>query len=825
MNYKKSIAFILALAICLPVVAGKTYLVSHNNSVSANENDDETDSTISYKDVYTYNDKLELSPFDEGYYVEFSGLDSIRIIIPNCTSYQGFNINDDNGYLGYYGGNPDGDGNIIIDVGVTGKTCLYMFTDLEFDVYEGERTGIKTIETYSVETLNTKITIPKVTDYTSMQANYVYNGTLENDNGGQWMEFALLSSAEFYTEGYYCIDTTNIIKSSGAWFNNGENSSSSVTFDVSEINNDNTDIFIIGYNDIYNYDNDNEAYVSVDSNITLSSFELSRIDNIATFSNIDIFTKESSKKLDLASVKSIAIKEGSDTDIVTIENNIITGSKAGTTTLLVTYVDDSTTEITVNVKTLAFSNATKSVNRDENPTIDLTSEVLSGTPISWESSNIDVAAIDETTGILTPIANGTTTITIKDTFGNQATMEVEITSKEVVQVDKTSVELETTDTHQITITNGANPKGYASNDEDVATVDETGLITAVGEGTTTITVTSQDDVPTIITVIVKNPTPVEISSSKSSLIIGESTVISVDNGAVTEWTSSNEKIATVDKDGNVTAIAEGIVTITANDKVGNSDTVDIEVKKFTINRDFLNLALDDTYTLKSDTSIIESFISADESVATVSDKGVVTAVGVGSTTITVEDTFGNKIDVPVSVFNDTDYTTGEVSTEEDEDGNTIFKINKGNATEIKLELSSHKYVYAQGVVSYWDSTTETNVEIPWVAEFNNGTTATVYIGNLPADVEELVFSVYYSAYWDNSIGDMVNADVIIDAVSGNAESTVTESILPKDILELKKHILGINLIDDTTKYDFNGDKSINILDLLYAKRLLLGIVE
>lgn len=455
----------------------------------------------------------------------------------------------------------------------------------------------------------------------------------------------------------------------------------------------------------------------------------------------------------------------------------------------------------------------------------MTSEVLSGTPISWESSNIDVATIDEITGILTPIANGTTTITIKDTFGNQATMEVEITSKEVVQVDKTSVELETTDTHQITITNGANPKSYASNDEDVATVDETGLITAVGEGTTTITVTSQDDVPTIITVTVKNPTPVEISSSKSSLIIGESTVISVDNGAVTEWTSSNEKIATVDKNGNVTAIAEGIVTITANDKVGNSDTVDIEVKKFTINRDFLNLALDDTYTLKSDTSIIESFISADESVATVSDKGVVTAVGVGSTTITVEDTFGNKIDVPVSVFNDIDYTTGEVSTEEDEDGNTIFKINKGNATEIKLELSSHKYVYAQGVVSYWDSTTETNIEIPWVAEFNNSTTAIVYIGNLPADVEELVFSVYYSAYWDNSIGDMVNADVIIDAVSGNAESTVTESILPKDILELKKHILGINLIDDTTKYDFNGDKSINILDLLYAKRLLLGIVE
>lgn len=793
MNYKKSIAFILALTMCIPVVASNISLVSDNVGVYADST--ENDSSISYENVYTYNTELETTLDDVSgkYNVDVSKADNVRIIISNCTEYIGFNINNDTSYLGYFDGNPDGDGNVIIDIDVNNSLSLILDTSVEgLKVYAGELTGIKTIKTLSsTDTLDT-------TGYTSMIANYTYNGTLEN---GLWYGLNLVDSE----------DEENILAESGVWFNSGENSTGYSTFDVT------------GIDKIINIVNN--ADTTYDENVKLTSVELSKVDDIATFSNIDIFTKESIETLDLTSVKSIAIKDGADAEVVTIDNNIITGSKVGETTLVVTYVDDSTAEITVNVKTLAFSNATKSVNKDENSTIDLTSEVLSGTPISWTSSDTDVATIDETTGVLTPIADGTTTITIVDKFGNEANMEVEITSKEVVQVDKTSVELETTDTHQITITNGANPKGYASSDENVATVDETGLITAVGEGTATITVKSQDDVSTDIIVTVTNPTPVEISSSKSSLIIGESTVISVDNGAVTEWKSSDEKIATVDKDGNVTAIAEGTVTITATDKVGNSDTVDIEVKKFTINRDFLNLAVDDTYTLKSDTSTIESFTSADESVATVSDKGVVTAVGVGSTTITVEDTFGNKIDVPVSVFDDTDYTTGEVSTEEDEDGDTIFKINKGNATEIKLELSSHKYVYAQGAVSYWDSTTETNVEIPWVAEFNNGTTATVYIGNLPADVEELVFSVYYSAYWDNSIGDIVNADVTIDAVSGNAESTVTESILPKDILVLKKHILGIKLIDDTTKYDFNGDKSINILDLLYAKRLLLGIFE
>lgn len=612
--------------------------------------------------------------------------------------------------------------------------------------------------------------------------------------------------------GLNLVDSENqesILAESGVWFNSGDNSTGYATFDVT------------GIDKVINIVNNTDY----DENVTLTSVELSRVDDIATFNNIDIYTNESSKELDLTSVKSIAIKDGANADVVTIDNNIITGSKVGETTLVVTYVDGSTAEITVNVKTLAFANTTKSVNKDENSTIDLTSEVASGTPISWTSSDTDVATIDETTGILTPIADGTTTITIVDEFGNEATMEVEITSKEVVQVEKTSVNLETTDTYQIVITNGANPKGYASDNKNVATVDETGLITAVGEGTATITITSQDDVTTNIVVNVKNPTPVEISSSKSSMTVGETTAISVDNGVVSEWKSSNEKVATVDKDGNVTAVASGKVTITATDKVGNTSSVDIQVKEFTINRDFLNLAIKDTYTLKSDTSTIKSFTSADENIATISDKGIVTAVSVGSTTITVEDTFGNKIDVPVSVFDDTKYTTGEVSTEEDENGNTIIKVNKGNATEIKLELSSKKYVYAEGVVSYWDNDTETNVEIPWVTEFDNGTTSTIYLGNLPKDVEELIFSVYYSAYWDNSKGDMVDADVTINAVSGNSESTVLESISPVDVLKIKRHILGITILDDVTDYDFNGDKSLNILDFLYAKRLLLGIIK
>lgn len=441
MNYKKSIAFILALSMCVPVVASNISLVSDNVGVYADST--ENDSSISYENVYTYNTELETTLDDVSgkYNVDVSKADNVRIIISNCTGYIGFNINNDTGYLGYFGGNPDSDGNVIIDIDVDNSLSLILDTSVEgLKVYAGELTGIKTIKTLSsTDTLDT-------TGYTSMIANYVYNGTLEN---GLWYGLNLVDSE----------DEENILAESGVWFNSGENSTGYATFDVT------------GIDKIINIVNN--ADTTYDENVTLTSVQLSSVDDIATFSNIDIFTKESSKVLDLTSVKSIAIKDGADAEVVTIDNNIITGSKVGETTLVVTYVDDSTAEITVNVKTLAFSNATKSVNKDENSTIDLTSEVLSGTPISWTSSDTDVATINETTGVLTPIADGTTTITIVDKFGNEATMEVKITSKEVVQVDKTSVELETTDTHQITITNSVNPKGYASSDENVATVTKT----------------------------------------------------------------------------------------------------------------------------------------------------------------------------------------------------------------------------------------------------------------------------------------------------------------------------------------------------------------
>lgn len=122
---------------------------------------------------------------------------------------------------------------------------------------------------------------------------------------------------------------------------------------------------------------------------------------------------------------------------------------------------------------------------------------------------------------------------------------------------------------------------YQSADETVATVSENGVITAVGAGTTEITVfcgefaKSMDVVCTIEDAQVPEDTdePVEDTVESASLSAedftlfeaGETAVITVNGlpeGATVAWTSSNESVAVV-KDGKVTGTGGGTATVTA----------------------------------------------------------------------------------------------------------------------------------------------------------------------------------------------------------------------------------------------------------------------
>ena len=149
-------------------------------------------------------------------------------------------------------------------------------------------------------------------------------------------------------------------------------------------------------------------------------------------------------------------------------------------------------------------------------------------------------------------------------------------------------------------------------------------------------------------------TSVTLDKTTLELIIGSSETLTAtvapDNATdkTVSWSTSDEKVATVDQNGKITAVSVGNATVTA--KAGDKEatcavTVKdnfIAVTEITINEKELPMTVGDTFTLtatvKPDdaTDPTVTWSSSDETVATVDAKGIVKAVGAGNATITAK---------------------------------------------------------------------------------------------------------------------------------------------------------------------------------------------
>lgn len=154
-------------------------------------------------------------------------------------------------------------------------------------------------------------------------------------------------------------------------------------------------------------------------------------------------------------------------------------------------------------------------------------------------------------------------------------------------------------------------------------------------------------------------TGVDIDKRNVSLNIGDTsqlnTTITPSNttmSKIIDWESSNGNIVQVDSNGKITAKAIGSATITARTINGYSSTSNVNVyshiTSVSLNKNNLSLTLGNKENLyatinPSDTtdSKILTWTSSNTKVATVDSNGLVTAKGVGSTTITVK-TVNNK---------------------------------------------------------------------------------------------------------------------------------------------------------------------------------------
>ncbi len=180
---------------------------------------------------------------------------------------------------------------------------------------------------------------------------------------------------------------------------------------------------------------------------------------------------------------------------------------------------------------------------------------------------------------------------------------------------------------------------WTSSDENVATVDSRGVVTAVGTGSALITAESLNGLSDTCQVAVSS---VLINYSLSTGSAMEMTT-AVDPDATAVWTSDDETVATVDSSGKVTAKAPGIamITVTAG---GVSQTCgvtvyDQNVTSVKLSRASVDLTVNDSLGLTAyvdpDDAVNRDVLwtSSDEAVVTVNSSGTVTAMGSGSATI------------------------------------------------------------------------------------------------------------------------------------------------------------------------------------------------
>ena len=195
----------------------------------------------------------------------------------------------------------------------------------------------------------------------------------------------------------------------------------------------------------------------------------------------------------------------SNSAVATVAGGIITGVSVGSATITAT-ADGVSASVELQVLTPVFaisvspaspSIGTGSTQQLSAATLGATGETLSGRTIAWSSSNPAIATVNATTGLVTGVAVGTTSILAKSEGKTGATTITVQTPASSVTVSPSSHTVFATTTHQLSATvadaSGATLSGrtvtWSSSNSAAATVSASGVVTGIASGSATITAT------------------------------------------------------------------------------------------------------------------------------------------------------------------------------------------------------------------------------------------------------------------------------------------------------------------------------------------------
>lgn len=408
----------------------------------------------------------------------------------------------------------------------------------------------------------------------------------------------------------------------------------------------------------------------------------------------------STKWTKLATVKSSVTKYTDKKPVKGVKNTYTVRSYYSKTKVYGKY---NTKGVSVTMPAIKVSkvalNKTSATLKSKGQTVQLTATVspsnATNKALEWKSSNTKVATVSSS-GKVTAVANGTATITATAKDGSKKSASCKVTVSipsttvpvSSVSLNKTSVTL-TEQFHGVLLEATVTPSNatnkaleWKSSNTNVAVVDSSGGVIALANGTATITATTKDgsNKSASCKVIVNIPPPSGIiqfirldkvsleftgkgqtATLKATPLLGDYTPAPLDdiNKALT-WESYDPAIATVDANGKVTAVGNGMTTIVVTAKENNYAvaycrvTVNIAPTTVAVSSVSLNKT-SATLTAKGATTTLTATAapsnadnksvtwSTDNSaVATVNSSGVVTAVANGSCNITARTADGGK---------------------------------------------------------------------------------------------------------------------------------------------------------------------------------------
>ena len=268
---------------------------------------------------------------------------------------------------------------------------------------------------------------------------------------------------------------------------------------------------------------------------------------------------------------------------------------------------------------------------------------------------------------------------------------------------------------------------WVSSDPSVATVTSDGVIKGISNGEVEIKAIA-DDNELLFAVhkiaVISSVSEINLSESNISLLIGSTddeskavlSVIVLPEDAYDKsvsWVSSNTDVVTVDENGNLHAVDAGkaVISVQTNDVslkrpiVAKCNVVVYQaVKSISLQEATINIGVGKTEKINATVEPVSAsqkkieYLSLDESIAKVSQAGIVTGVKAGTCEIVCKATDGTGIETRCTVnvnqlvtaikIKETGKSTGEINLIEDRQKRLLLEFEPSDATDKSLKLDT-----------------------------------------------------------------------------------------------------------------------------------------